>query len=77
MSGEYRVKDEKLKELFAEARRLSRSFAVFDFAHVPRENNKDADRLANQAVDSFLGRPAPDSTAARGGPGDSLPGGKK
>lgn len=55
MKGEYKVKDVKLKELFAEAQRLSRSFASLDFSHVQRENNRDADRLANQAVDSFLG----------------------
>jgi len=55
LKGEYKVKDAKLKVLFAEARRLSRGFAVLDVAHVERENNKEADRLANQAVDSFLG----------------------
>jgi ribonuclease HI len=55
MKGEYKVKDVKLKELFAEAQRLSRGFAVVSFTHVQRENNKEADRLANRAVDSFLG----------------------
>ncbi len=55
MKGEYKVKDVKLKELFAEAQRLTRSFAVVDVAHVVRENNREADRLANRAVDSFLG----------------------
>lgn len=55
MKGEYKVKDVKLKELFAEAQRLWRGFAVTDITHVQRENNKEADRLANRAVDSFLG----------------------
>ncbi len=55
MKGEYKVKDVKLKELFAEARRLAQGFAVVGFTHVQRENNRDADRLANRAVDSFLG----------------------
>jgi ribonuclease HI len=54
MAGEYKVKDVKLKELFAEAQRLSRSFSSAKFLHVERKNNKDADSLANDAVDSFL-----------------------
>ncbi|MCX5801148.1 MAG: ribonuclease HI family protein [Candidatus Eisenbacteria bacterium] len=54
MTGEYKVKDVKLKELFAEAQRLSRGFSRCNFVHVERENNKDADSLANDAVDSFL-----------------------
>ncbi|UCF77699.1 MAG: ribonuclease HI family protein [Candidatus Eiseniibacteriota bacterium] len=54
MNGEYRVKDVKLKELFAEAQRLSRSFAKSRFLHIARSGNKDADSLANDAVDSYL-----------------------
>lgn len=54
MAGEYKVKDVKLKELFAEAQRLSRSFSSSKFLHVERKNNKDADSLANDAVDDFL-----------------------
>ncbi|MBI4610366.1 MAG: ribonuclease HI family protein [Candidatus Rokubacteria bacterium] len=47
--GEYRVKDPKLKPLHAEARRLAGSFKSFAIEHVPREANRAADRLANQA----------------------------
>jgi ribonuclease HI len=54
MTGEYKVKDVKLKELFAEAQRLSRCFSSAKFVHVERKNNKDADSLANDAVESFL-----------------------
>ena len=56
MTGAYKVKDVKLKELFAEAQRLSRSFSSSKFVHVVRKNNKEADSLANDAVDSFLRR---------------------
>ena len=56
MTGAYKVKDVKLKELFAEAQRLSRSFSSSKFVHVVRKKNKEADSLANDAVDSFLGR---------------------
>jgi len=47
--GEYRVKDPKLKPLHAEARRLAGGFTRFAIEHVPREANRAADRLANQA----------------------------
>ena len=51
MTGEYRVKNEKLKPLFLEARRLSGGIPRFRIAHVPREENREADRLANEAMD--------------------------
>ncbi len=70
LKGEYKVRDVKLKVLFAEAQRLLRSFAVLDVAHVEREKNREADRLANQAVDSFLGtRPKCGPEAAQPTPG--------
>lgn len=51
MIGQYRVKNEGLIPLFKKARGLASRFASFQIAHVPRENNKDADRLANRAMD--------------------------
>jgi ribonuclease HI len=50
MRGEYRVKNEGLRVLFAEARRLAAQMRV-RFEHVRREDNRDADRLANLAMD--------------------------
>jgi ribonuclease HI len=47
--GEYRVKDEKLRPLHEEARRLAAGFETFAIEHVPREQNRAADRLANRA----------------------------
>ncbi len=67
MKGEYKVKDVKLKGLFAEAQRLSRSFVSLSFVHVERKYNKDADRLANEAVDSFLVAGREDADASPGG----------
>ena len=52
MRGEYRVKKEHLRELHERARVLCGKFAGVSFAHVRREANKDADRLANQAMDA-------------------------
>ena len=51
MTGKYRVKNEGLKPLFAEAQGLARCFAHFTIRHVPREQNARADREANRALD--------------------------
>jgi len=48
--GDYRVKDEKLRPLFQEALRRLRGFAGSDIQHIPRAENKHADRLANKAM---------------------------
>jgi len=51
LNGEYRVKDEKLKELSHRAISLLRQFDAYRIVHVPRELNKLADRLANKGID--------------------------
>ena len=51
MSGQYRVKHPGLKPLHLRAAELARGFEQFSFTHVPREENRDADRLANEALD--------------------------
>ena len=50
MSGEYRVKDPALRFLHARAKHLASAIERFEVVHVPREENKDADRLAGRAV---------------------------
>ncbi len=52
MRGEYRVKDPKLKVLHAAARALTASLPRVVLEHVPREQNREADALANRAMDS-------------------------
>jgi dinuclear metal center YbgI/SA1388 family protein len=51
MRGEYRVKNEGLKPLHAEATALVRGFVKFSIRHVPREENAMPDRLLNEALD--------------------------
>jgi ribonuclease HI len=51
MKGEYRVKNPGLQPLYEEARALVRQIGRVKFEHVRREFNKDADRLANEAMD--------------------------
>ena len=54
LSGEYRVKDEKLKVLFSKAVELLRQFDSYRIKHVYRDANKLADRLAHRAIDQAL-----------------------
>jgi len=56
MLGEYRVKHPNLVPLHAEAKVLVRKFARFSIRHTLRAGNKNADRLANRAVDRGEGR---------------------
>lgn len=52
MRGEYRVKEPSLKPQHAAVQALIQKFPVVHFIHVPREQNKEADRLVNEAIDS-------------------------
>ena len=49
--GEYRTKDEALKAYFEFAKQLLSEFERYKISHIPREKNKDADALANMAID--------------------------
>jgi probable phosphoglycerate mutase len=51
ISGAYRVKNPDLKILFEQARSLIAGLKSFSIHHVPREENREADRLANLAMD--------------------------
>lgn len=56
ISGEYKVKNQGLIPLYQEAKRLLSQFASGKVTHVPRELNKEADKLANWAIDSAPNR---------------------
>ncbi|PYV14362.1 MAG: ribonuclease H [Acidobacteria bacterium] len=51
MRGEYKVKSDGLKPLWERARRAAAAFESWSIRHVPREQNRESDRLANQALD--------------------------
>jgi ribonuclease HI len=51
MRGNYRVKNEGLKPLYLRAKMLVMQIGNVSFSHVPREMNKDADRLSNVGMD--------------------------
>jgi ribonuclease HI len=52
MLGRYRVKAPHLQALFAEALRRAKVFPRFSIRHVHREENTEADRLANLGADA-------------------------
>jgi ribonuclease HI len=52
MRGEYRVKKEALRALSVEADKLARALGKVEYRHVRREENEEADRLVNEALDA-------------------------
>ena len=52
MLGRYKVKAPHLQPLHAEAFTRAKGFRRFSITHVPREDNKKADRLANLGADA-------------------------
>jgi ribonuclease HI len=52
MQGRYKVKSPELKPLHERAQKVSRQLGYFAIEHVRREQNRDADALANVALDS-------------------------
>lgn len=50
---EYKVKNKDLATLFVKAHNLSLQFKKISFNHVPREENKAADKLVNEALDAI------------------------
>ncbi|OGQ08818.1 MAG: hypothetical protein A3G32_06590 [Deltaproteobacteria bacterium RIFCSPLOWO2_12_FULL_40_28] len=51
LKGEYRVKHPNLIPLFEEAKKYLASFSALKLEHVRREQNEEADALANLAID--------------------------
>lgn len=51
MNGIYKVKNEDLRRIYRDIRRLLRSFEACAFVHIKREQNKIADRESNAAID--------------------------
>ena len=52
MRGEYRVKNEALRDLNEQASRLARKLSRVEYRHVRRAHNELADRLVNEALDA-------------------------
>ena len=58
INGEYKVRNADLLLLHRRARDIITRLEAFSITHVPREKNRDADRLANQALDGVFSTPS-------------------
>ena len=54
LNREYKVRDEKMKELYARVRKALEKIPVYRISHVARSLNARADHLANEAIDAEL-----------------------
>ena len=65
MRGQYKVKSAELRPLFERAHKMSQALESFRIDHVYREQNREADTLANEALDETSGRPATPAASAK------------
>lgn len=56
LNGEYKIEEERMIPLFVAVWNLRMDFAKVTFNHVRREQNKEADRLVNEALDGEQGQ---------------------
>jgi ribonuclease HI len=69
IQGKYKVNSPDLKPLWQEARNRIAKLEAFEITHALRHKNKDADRLANEAMDRGMRRtPAAGSSASQPAP---------
>jgi len=54
IQGRYKVKNANLKPLFSRVQELLQDFSSYRVSHIPRAENKRADALANEGIDSRL-----------------------
>ena len=54
LKGEWKIKNDRLRHLAVKARSLLGRFERYTLNHVPREENSDADKLANQGMDAAI-----------------------
>ncbi|WP_078326502.1 bifunctional RNase H/acid phosphatase [Mycobacteroides salmoniphilum] len=81
MSGRWKVKHPDLITLYRQAVTAAMQFETVDYKWIPRERNKHADRLANEAMDRASGieskapkKPKETKEAAEPKPADTAPG---
>jgi probable phosphoglycerate mutase len=74
LKGQYKVASPVLRPLWEEARRLAGQLDCFEIRHTLRGGNREADRLANEAMDRGMGRPP---AGSQGNPAGHQAGSKK
>ena len=53
LNGIYKVKNSKIRELVIKVHELEAAFGKIIYYHIPREENSDADKLVNMALDKI------------------------
>src|SRR5271165_3572388 len=71
IKGIYKVKNAVLQDLHGRAKELIAQLDWFSIGHAFREQNQEADQLANDAMDEGMGRSRAGVTTTRVGTGDS------
>ena len=66
ISGQYKVRSPELKPLYDKAKAMIARLESFSIRHVYREQNREADRLANQAMDNAERGTAPRAPGPQG-----------
>ena len=51
LNKEYKLKDKNIQNFFIEIWNLTFDFGGVSFRHIPREENREADRIVNQVLD--------------------------
>ena len=74
MRGLYKVKSADLQPLFERSIKMSKGFESFRIDHVYREQNREADALANEALDETEGTPPKSSPSEKTPTRDGKPG---
>lgn len=54
LAGRYKIENPNIQQLFLELWNLKTEFANVSFTAIPREQNKEADRLVNETLDAHL-----------------------
>jgi probable phosphoglycerate mutase len=73
IQGRFKVNSPDLKPLWTEARRRIAELDEFQITHALRHKNKEADRLANAAMDRGMGRKPSDARSSDARPSDARP----
>jgi len=73
MKGRYKVASPVLRPLWEEAKRSAARLERFEITHTLRGGNKEADRLANEAMDKGSGRASQQVGGSAGQPGTRVP----
>lgn len=55
LAHQYKIEEERLQPLFMRIWNMMIDFGPIDFTHIPREKNREADRLVNEALDKEQG----------------------